>query len=226
MPRPARRAELLDHVDRLAAEAATVFGGGQVVAPTPETPSWHVRATDDRPPLLLPPTVEGRAWEARVSAEQQRAHWVAGEDVPLEALLAATRAVVELFEQHGEPYEVARARTRLAEVLLAAGDPAAADLVSAARDTAHALGAEPLLAELDHLAPLPAPRVAESTLTPREAEVLGLVASGRSNGEIGRALFISTKTASVHVSNIMAKLGAASRGEAVALARTHGILPG
>ena len=50
--------------------------------------------------------------------------------------------------------------------------------------------------------------------------MLALVAAGRSNGEIGRALFISTKTASVHVSNIMAKLGAASRGEAVALART------
>jgi DNA-binding NarL/FixJ family response regulator len=55
-------------------------------------------------------------------------------------------------------------------------------------------------------------------LTPREAEVLGLLAEGRSNGEIGRALFISTKTASVHVSNILAKLGVTSRGEAAALA--------
>ena len=52
--------------------------------------------------------------------------------------------------------------------------------------------------------------------------MLALVAEGRSNGEIGRALFISTKTASVHVSNILAKLGAASRGEAVAVARTVG----
>ena len=54
--------------------------------------------------------------------------------------------------------------------------------------------------------------------------MLALVAEGRSNGEIGRALFISTKTASVHVSNILAKLGAASRGEAVALARASGVL--
>ena len=61
-------------------------------------------------------------------------------------------------------------------------------------------------------------------LTAREAEVLGLLAQGRSNGEIGRALFISTKTASVHVSNILAKLGASSRGEAVALARSAGLL--
>ncbi len=54
--------------------------------------------------------------------------------------------------------------------------------------------------------------------------MLGLLDEGRSNGEIGRALFVSTKTASVHVSNILAKLGAASRGEAVALARAAGLL--
>ena len=54
--------------------------------------------------------------------------------------------------------------------------------------------------------------------------MLALVAEGRSNGEIGRALFISTKTASVHVSNILAKLGVASRGEAVAVARSAGLL--
>ena len=47
-------------------------------------------------------------------------------------------------------------------------------------------------------------------LTPREAEILALVAEGRSNGEIGKQLFISTKTVSVHVSNILAKLDAAS----------------
>ena len=52
------------------------------------------------------------------------------------------------------------------------------------------------------------------------------MSQGQSNGEIGRALFISTKTASVHVSNILAKLGAASRGEAVAVARTAGLLDG
>ena len=51
-----------------------------------------------------------------------------------------------------------------------------------------------------------------------------LVAAGRTTGEIGRALFISTKTASVHVSNILAKLGATSRGEAVAIARSAGLL--
>jgi ATP/maltotriose-dependent transcriptional regulator MalT len=60
-------------------------------------------------------------------------------------------------------------------------------------------------------------------LTPRELEVLQLVAAGRSNGEIGTALFISTKTASVHVSNILAKLGVNGRGEAAAVAHRLGL---
>jgi DNA-binding NarL/FixJ family response regulator len=54
--------------------------------------------------------------------------------------------------------------------------------------------------------------------------VLALVAEGRSNREIAKLLFISAKTVSVHVSNILAKLGAAGRTEAVALARRRGLL--
>jgi DNA-binding CsgD family transcriptional regulator len=58
----------------------------------------------------------------------------------------------------------------------------------------------------------------ELGLTPREREVLALVADGRTNRQIAEALFISAKTASVHVSNILAKLGVANRGEAAAVA--------
>ena len=89
---------------------------------------------------------------------------------------------------------------------------------------------EPLLAELRIVAGTTARRgreehTAESVaLTAREQEILGLVAQGRSNGEIGRQLFISTKTVSVHVSNILAKLGAAGRTEAAAIARRQGVL--
>ena len=59
-------------------------------------------------------------------------------------------------------------------------------------------------------------------LTEREREVLALVAAGRTNPEIARALFISAKTASVHVSNIIAKLGVSRRGEAAAVAHRLG----
>jgi DNA-binding CsgD family transcriptional regulator len=57
----------------------------------------------------------------------------------------------------------------------------------------------------------------------REAEVLALVAAGRSNRQIAQQLFISPKTASVHVSNILAKLGVAGRVEAAAIAHRLGL---
>ena len=60
-------------------------------------------------------------------------------------------------------------------------------------------------------------------LTGREREVLSLLAAGRSNPQIGQALFISTKTASVHVSNILAKLGVSGRAEAAAVAHRLGV---
>jgi DNA-binding NarL/FixJ family response regulator len=63
-----------------------------------------------------------------------------------------------------------------------------------------------------------------AVLTAREQDVLRLLALGRSNRQIGEELFISGKTASVHVSNILAKLGASSRGEAVAIAYREGLI--
>jgi DNA-binding NarL/FixJ family response regulator len=64
----------------------------------------------------------------------------------------------------------------------------------------------------------------DEALTPREHEILALVAEGRTNADIARQLFISSKTVSVHVSNILAKLGATGRTEAAALARRRGLL--
>ena len=60
-------------------------------------------------------------------------------------------------------------------------------------------------------------------LTPRELEVLRLLVAGRSNPEIAAALFISPRTATTHVSHIFAKLGVATRAEAVAFAHRHGL---
>jgi DNA-binding NarL/FixJ family response regulator len=70
----------------------------------------------------------------------------------------------------------------------------------------------------------PADRGRTSPLTAREQDVLRLLARGRSNRQIGEELFITGKTASVHVSNILAKLSAASRTEAVAIAYREGLI--
>lgn len=132
-----------------------------------------------------------------------------------------------------EPVELpahlrAYARYRLADAYLVAGDRSAAEAeLRLAADAAQELGAGLIvrlvqdLARRGGLAGAPETPAAEPDnrgLTPREVEVLRLVAVGRSNRQIGEELFISGKTASVHVSNILAKLGVSGRGEAAAVA--------
>jgi DNA-binding NarL/FixJ family response regulator len=137
---------------------------------------------------------------------------------------------VAAFERLGHVFELARSKARLAVVLRAVGRPdQAAEVAREATEVATRLRATPLLAELGASpARVARARTGESTrlLTDRELEVLGLVALGRTNREIAQQLFISTKTASVHVSHIMAKLGAGGRTEAVAVARSRSLLPG
>ncbi|GAA4599628.1 LuxR family transcriptional regulator [Planotetraspora phitsanulokensis] len=126
----------------------------------------------------------------------------------------------------GEPYSEAYALLRAAE---AAGKEDAAARLHRAAELAHSVGAQPLLEEIETRARRVrvsiGPRSGDDSfgLTPREREVLRLIAEGRSNREIAGALFISAKTASVHVSNILTKLGVAGRGEAAAVARRLGV---
>ncbi|MBT2477286.1 helix-turn-helix transcriptional regulator [Streptomyces sp. ISL-94] len=146
-------------------------------------------------------------------------------------------AVEEAIRPLERPYLLARARHRLAEALLAAGGDreSAAALLRAAHATADGLGSRRLredLALLAQRARLPLTAVATPAeppvpqadpvealgLTSRERDVLRLVAAGSTNRKIAEELFISPKTASVHVSNILAKLGVAGRGEAAAVA--------
>lgn len=186
--------------------------------------AWGVR--DDLVGRGRPLGVEIVAWLRRAEAEHRHLCWLLGEPVEGASLVEVWTDAREAAEQFGEIYEVARTRARLAQALRAVGRTReAADELAAAREVALALGAAPLLRVLDRLEPARA-TTARAALTPREREILGLVALGRSNGEIGRQLFISTKTVSVHVSNLLAKLGAATRTEAAAIARRDGLLDG
>ena len=148
---------------------------------------------------------------------------------------AAWDRVASAWERLGEPYRLARALVSAAEAALA-GDGnrgAAGERLRRAAGLADVLGARPLSEEISALARRARIDVARGEaqgrvspglgLTDRELEVLRLVAAGRSNRDIAAELFISAKTASVHFSNIMAKLGVHTRVQAAAIAHQAGI---
>ncbi|MCX4988271.1 MULTISPECIES: helix-turn-helix transcriptional regulator [unclassified Streptomyces] len=172
-----------------------------------------------------------------VRAELQRAEGVSTPEQWFE--------VVSDLEPLERPYDLARVRLRLAEALLLTGADddervRATELLRLARAAADHLGARPLadavalLAQRARLTLEHAPERSGAAsadpavalgLTSRERDVLRLVAAGRSNRQIAEELFISPKTASVHVSNILAKLDVSGRGEAAALAHRLRLFP-
>ena len=155
----------------------------------------------------------------------------------------AWRAAIPLLASIPDPYAVAEASLRAAESALRRDGVRAeveGELRSAAA-TAEALGAAPLRQAVEDLARrsrvrlLPEPTSPPSnqprrpdlpahTLSARELEVLRLVAAGRTNGEIATELFITRKTAGVHVTHILDKLGVANRVEAAMAAGRLGLL--
>jgi DNA-binding CsgD family transcriptional regulator len=152
----------------------------------------------------------------------------------------AWSAAAQAWQRAGEPYPLAYTLLRLAEVAAAAGDrPSAARSVRQAHALASEVGAIPIADDARALArrarlsldepagpaavPPPEDPLVRFGLTEREREILALLAAGRSNPQIAAALFISPKTASVHVSNILAKLGVDSRVEAAAVAHRLGV---
>jgi ATP/maltotriose-dependent transcriptional regulator MalT len=180
-------------------------------------------------------TPADRGHLALVGAEHARAVRD-GEVDAWAAAVASTRAMNELLP-------LAYALSRHAEALVAAGDTAAAASVASEADAlARQMGAIPLREEIEALIRRARLQVAAAEgpatdgaaavpdelerlgLTAREAEVLRLVADGLSNSQIAEKLFISRKTASVHVSNILAKLGVSTRLEAAALAHRRGLV--
>jgi DNA-binding CsgD family transcriptional regulator/tetratricopeptide (TPR) repeat protein len=176
-------------------------------------------------------TPNATGWLALAEAEHERAHGMAHPEPWSEAAAA--------WERLERPPLAAYCRWRQAEALVAAGASRAE--ASGALRKAHAvaarLGATPLAEELRLLAQrarleLASPEVGSSDgdeglrdalgLTPREAEVLALLARGCTNREIAAALVISVRTAGVHVSHILRKLGAPNRLEAAAIAHRLG----
>jgi DNA-binding CsgD family transcriptional regulator/tetratricopeptide (TPR) repeat protein len=199
--------------DALAAHAAAMTPNPLLHGVTPVLSSGVVAAVFDG---------EG----SRLAGRPDSDHW--------QAAAAAWQAL-------GRPYPAAYAHWRQAEALLMRGEPAsrAAEPLRTAHATALRLGARPLLGEVTTLArrariPLEQPAAPATPATPspaqrlgltdRELEVLAYVAAGRSNREIGEALFISPKTASVHISNILRKLGVTSRVQAATAAQRLGLV--
>lgn len=183
------------------------------------------------------PSPAAIAHRAVAEAEASR---VAGRSDP-----GAWETAARRWAELAMPLERAYANWRAAEALLLAGEDrgTAAELLSDAATTTAEAGASALLGRIQALArrarvelsvPKPPPdddaRAADEApadrfgLTDRELEVLELVADGRTNREIGEALFISDKTASVHVSRILAKLEVRSRVEAATAATRLGLV--
>ncbi|MPV38461.1 helix-turn-helix transcriptional regulator [Georgenia subflava] len=144
----------------------------------------------------------------------------AGEPRPaLESLRAAWAA----WQRLDDPYEVARTRVLLAQACRALDDRDGARLeLDAARRTFRRLGADPDLVRVDQELALVTPDAdAPGGLTPREVEVLRLVATGRTNRAVAAQLFLSEKTVARHLSNIFTKLDLTSRSAVTAYAYEH-----
>ena len=180
-------------------------------------------ATIDGEPAF--PKIESRAAGLSTSGPAQKAHRLAFEAqaarVRGERALATWDASAAAWEALKRPYPMAEALLGAGEAALASGDhEGAGQRLERAAKAAHDLGAGPLCERIEAMARRVRRRddTAPLGLTQREFEVLRLLTEGHSNRDIAETLVISTKTASVHVSNILAKLKVTSRGEAAAVA--------
>ena len=205
----------------------------------------RVDAASERAAAMLAasPSTMTIAGDPEAAAQLQLAHTeharLRGADDP-----AGWRDVAADWDALGQPYRACYARWRLAQAELCAGDRrAAVTALRAAHMQARGLRAHWLSGEISGLArrarldldelnadvtgdmAAPSRQAADQfSLTSREREVIGYVASGCTNGEIARQLFITEKTASVHVSNLIRKLGVGNRGEVAAVAYRLGMV--
>ena len=144
------------------------------------------------------------------AARSQAAGLVARAEGDHDAARRALEDAVDLYERSGAPFEAAGARRDLAAALAALGREA--------RAQEEAARAEETLERLRGASAAPPPAAAPDGLTPREREVLGLIARGLSNQDIARELVLSVRTVERHIANIYDKIGAAGRSARAAAA--------
>jgi DNA-binding CsgD family transcriptional regulator len=207
--------------------------GHNAAAAAADLAEW-VKSADRSPfadhPLVAAIPAERASWHA------ERARLIGASDP------AAWNAAARAWESLGCPHRAGYAWWRHCQALLDAGQPSAAAEAALQAAAAAADGHAPLLGAIRKLAARariqtpspatlspPAPQTAKAPatygLTARELAVLGLLAAGRTNAQIGAELFISPKTASVHVTNILRKLGVETRVQAAAVAERADLLP-
>ena len=203
--------EATDRPDRcrlLPASVEIALAGGDLAAARAAAEELDAAAGELDAPLL------------RASATHAKGAVLLGEGDAM-AALAALRGAWAAWQELEAPYEAARARLLIGLACRALGDQDSAAMeLDAARWAFQQLGAAPDLARLE--APAGGgPSGAAGGLTAREVEVLGLVATGRTNRAIAAELVLSERTVDRHVSNIFTKLGVASRAAATAWAYEH-----
>jgi DNA-binding NarL/FixJ family response regulator len=164
----------------------------------------------------------GAPW-LRAAADHAAGAVAIAEGEHLEAL-SHLRAAQVAWREMGAPYETARTRVLAAAACRALGDGDGADLeLDAAIAAFDRLGAGPDAARARAVAGAPADAPA-NVLSPRERQVVALVATGRTNREVAAELHISDRTVARHLSNVFAKLGLTSRAAATAYAYEHDLV--
>lgn len=227
---PRYRWPVMSQAARIEAELAVAARDAGEPAADSEDRIAELRTSAERTAAVTPADLGHqaliRAEHARVCRQQESNAWAEA--------IAACRVM-------NEALPLAYALLRQAEALTAEGQTAeAAKSAREALELATMMGAGPTLEDIQslvrraRLAVTPSEKAEESAadssdaperlgLTPREVEVLRLVADGLSNTQIAEQLFISRKTASVHVSNILAKLGVSTRVQAAGVAHRRGL---